>query len=480
MTTNEPEVEFLKSTFPGDQWRLDEALRTVSIRGGKRRSSNATRDRVVDELAGIIDQRVVDLRDRLDIVQSERERLEDDQAVLVEAKRRIEAGDEDLTVAVSIDLDMELRDRVDVYRRYMAENPDPTAGPTMRGKRLVSGDESLSTGYRGKAPLPGELPELRALLSNAWGEGQLFRDIASLMVMDKRIDDAESYSAWERRTFERATLWWVSEQMVDVLLAAAATVPSDVRGDELVPLSDYGFVVLEKPWTGESVDADLHPELRDGIAIDAFSWGPVTLPDLPTRPSCPGVCLSSYQWAPYSLQQQANHGRSGDPALLDMMRQATMNARTWFPLGRSDWPLVDELGEPPWPMSDQQLKSFAEDRRVLCALMTVLAHDGLATTHAQTVPRGTRRRLERAGERADGKYRVVTLRTLRDADAGGVEGGDGEKRTHDHRWIVEGHWRRQPYGPGRTLRRLQYINPYVKGPEDRPLKVRETIHAWRR
>jgi len=37
-------------------------------------------------------------------------------------------------------------------------------------------------------------------------------------------------------------------------------------------------------------------------------------------------------------------------------------------------------------------------------------------------------------------------------------------------WVVSGHWRNQPFGPGRTARRLVYINPFVKGPEDKPLK----------
>jgi hypothetical protein len=30
-------------------------------------------------------------------------------------------------------------------------------------------------------------------------------------------------------------------------------------------------------------------------------------------------------------------------------------------------------------------------------------------------------------------------------------------------WMVRGHWRAQPYGPGRTLRRPQWIEPYDKG-----------------
>jgi hypothetical protein len=46
-------------------------------------------------------------------------------------------------------------------------------------------------------------------------------------------------------------------------------------------------------------------------------------------------------------------------------------------------------------------------------------------------------------------------------------------RTHQPvdwscRWIVGGHWRNQPY---KDSTKLIYIMPYVKGPEDKPLRV---------
>jgi len=47
---------------------------------------------------------------------------------------------------------------------------------------------------------------------------------------------------------------------------------------------------------------------------------------------------------------------------------------------------------------------------------------------------------------------------------------DGEHVSVDWscRWVVGGHWRNQPY---KDARKLLYILPYVKGPEDKPLKV---------
>lgn len=45
---------------------------------------------------------------------------------------------------------------------------------------------------------------------------------------------------------------------------------------------------------------------------------------------------------------------------------------------------------------------------------------------------------------------------------------DGENVEWSCRWIVNGHWRNQPY---KDERKLIYIMPYVKGPDDMPLKV---------
>ena len=46
---------------------------------------------------------------------------------------------------------------------------------------------------------------------------------------------------------------------------------------------------------------------------------------------------------------------------------------------------------------------------------------------------------------------------------------------HDHRWIVSGHWRQQPYGPNSSLRKRIWIAPYVQGPADKPLVVTDRV-----
>lgn len=51
--------------------------------------------------------------------------------------------------------------------------------------------------------------------------------------------------------------------------------------------------------------------------------------------------------------------------------------------------------------------------------------------------------------------------------------GSGKKPNKS--WWVKGHWRRQAYGPGRSLRKLIYIHPHISGNVNAPLDDRKTI-----
>ncbi|WP_329126139.1 hypothetical protein [Streptomyces sp. NBC_01353] len=61
-----------------------------------------------------------------------------------------------------------------------------------------------------------------------------------------------------------------------------------------------------------------------------------------------------------------------------------------------------------------------------------------------------------------------------------VDGTDVAGRRYLHRWVVSGHWRDQPYGRERALRRKTWIPSYVKGPEGAPLLSTEKVNVWRR
>lgn len=58
-------------------------------------------------------------------------------------------------------------------------------------------------------------------------------------------------------------------------------------------------------------------------------------------------------------------------------------------------------------------------------------------------------------------------------------GGDSPRRRLTSRHVVRGHWTHQPHGPQRSLRRLQWVDDYIRGPQDAPLSTRVHIWAWR-
>ena len=74
--------------------------------------------------------------------------------------------------------------------------------------------------------------------------------------------------------------------------------------------------------------------------------------------------------------------------------------------------------------------------------------------------------------------RVIALRaSLREPAPPREPGAEGGKREYHCRWIVKGHARLQVCGPGRKDRKLIWIDPYPKGPEDKPLRTREKVYA---
>lgn len=91
--------------------------------------------------------------------------------------------------------------------------------------------------------------------------------------------------------------------------------------------------------------------------------------------------------------------------------------------------------------------------------------------------RSRRREFQRITKREPSHIKIVHLRRLlatekpQPLDLNAIE--DSHKREFSCQWVVEGHWRNQPCGVGRESRRLQFIMPYVKGPEDKPLRTHE-------
>ena len=262
-----------------------------------------------------------------------------------------------------------------------------------------------------------------------------------------------------------AALWYVATDMCDLMIDAAPKLPRSTRFHwDLLP-DRAGMAVFEAPLSldaegyrrsgilpialiehlsGKAAVADYHDEtglelaeadMNDQPAL--MMWGPSPV----TRPEEMGLNISLY-------------GYQGDHLA---------------PMGITFWQLGETID------FGTNAEATIVDRLRLMAMWLLSSQPGIATTTIEKPQdRATIRRQVRSGVEVPG-VRVVHLRRR---PTGGEEPAEQDGRIYKHRWMVSGHWRDQPYGPERSLRRPVYINPYLKGPEDTPLLTHETVKVW--
>lgn len=370
-----------------------------------------------------------------------------------------------------------------------------------------------------------ELPDLRLHLRDQWAPGRPFARVAHTTPMGiaepDRPYDPDAYCRWEHRVLSDATLWWVAEDMVDLLLAAAPTTPDDALGEELQVPAPSGLVVFAKPWFGLDSNGS-----GMAVQVNALAWGTARWPGREPEADRLVWALSTYtrvgltpkydsgpgdfgihedsRW-PDSAPRISAPEPSDDTVVVprgmpddflargeDAIREwggvavpapntpggVHAHGTIWVPLGRSDWPKRQRLTDPPVAsMDDAAVASAVEDRRVFAAFCALIAQEGITRTETRPAQRQAAKRTERAGlPREASSLRIITLRPVHRTES--APDADGHGVAYSHRWIVNGHWRWQPHGPGRSLRRLQYIRPFVKGPEGAELKIKQEVRAW--
>lgn len=248
------------------------------------------------------------------------------------------------------------------------------------------------------------------------------------------------------RNLRAAELYWVAADMAALAVSAGAQLAAArwATADRPAPC---GLLM----WDGGVGHIDAQGAQ---IPVEACAWGPAA-----------GGCMV---WLLMSRRR-----------LSDEMRQRNGSA-----LVEGQVPPLVPIGG--WTLPVDEPVSMADlTHGVPVPVFAALAAAWLLMQQPQLVDH-TRELADNATRHAYARQQLqdpeVTIVDLRRQYVPNVTDPDDDKapRRYRHRWVVSGHWRDQPYGPGRSLRRQTWIPAYVKGPDGAPLLATERVNVWRR
>lgn len=268
-----------------------------------------------------------------------------------------------------------------------------------------------------------------------------------------------------------AAPFYVTHEMTSVVEKAAETLPDTILHATDLPAA-VGFGLFARPITFPDVN---------GVQqfISAFTWGTAVAPD--DLDTATGIHLSLYAHGDYDpthqeMQRQAHaQGQQGFPTL-SLVHETPWHFDSEYQ-GRPDRWAPGMAGSEDQEITAEMLAGGEHIMRVIHTFFLMVQQEIGNPTRYQA-SRGPRKRAMKLNpHREIPDVRVITLRRLRSGAEKAEPLGDSIEWTH--RWLVNGHWRRQWYATeGRH--KPKWIAPYIKGPEDKPFQAKDTAYVWRR
>lgn len=262
-------------------------------------------------------------------------------------------------------------------------------------------------------------------------------------------------------------MYWATPEMTALAVSAGRTLPEVCWAEAYRP-SVRGLMV----WDGGAVLSGKHPAPAPRHLWPVNAYGTAQAPTVI-------VPYSAVSWAPHRDGVEI----TGWTSRHEMIRAFTaagyppddpMRAPVLAPAYNEILP-ADPSPHDVSELAGHQLEALL---LTLAAAWQLMQQPTLAERTILRADRADARRAARSGY-SDPDVTIVDLRRLyhpQDPDAS----PDGSSRTYSRRWVVSGHWRSQPFGKDRALRRQQWIPSYIKGPDGAPLLETERVNVWRR
>lgn len=230
--------------------------------------------------------------------------------------------------------------------------------------------------------------------------------------------------------------FFVESKFLELVDYAASALPKDIMYDQTWLLAEAGWIELETPLN------------LDGTEFNIICWRPLDV----GKPSIKFHCLRLSPERAVGKLLMLSVGMYHGESLSDVVHRA--------------------LSSPP---PEEELARVGVLTKTILTLFHLMS-ERLTVALPQSLRANVKSKLASKGYATFEAPKLITLRRGHQERQEAVEGG----REYQCQWHVRGHWRRQPYRSNGEVRPV-FIEAYIKGPEDKPLKpVQHPVFIARR
>ena len=280
-----------------------------------------------------------------------------------------------------------------------------------------------------------------------------------------------------------AECFFIKDEMTDLILFASEKLDETDLFDPTLAPTDKGFAYFEKP-------VPLIDIRGRELLINVITWEKIFNEEVGSfviSMSCWNDTAKKHQellrkigrfhWIKSETVKSGTTVGSKEIELTEQELQAIKETTFDKSYG------VSNLGINNWAWEEYREKIITNPTNIVRILHAywLLMSQTIVEQSKEKGDRAQSRRLER--ENCPTEVVVIQFRKRKYYNERGEETEESKKIDWSHRWLVGGHWSLQPYkdpvSKGEIKKRI-WINPYVKGPEDKPLVMKDKVYVLAR